>query len=273
MFCFFSNEKTYTKYESEKKDKENLELIIENNKQKTKNQWVIFIGLVLTAFTSFSIWFMMYKRKQQLIKEQNAQLNEITLVTELQERERIARDLHDSVGQKLSVVKMQLSMKNADTQSASNLLDEAIQDVRNVSHNLMPTDLSKGLITAVENMSEQVNLSSNTLQLHLHITDAVRLLVINKQNSMIIYRMIQELLNNAIRYAQARNIHINMDCEKNLLKLNLTDDGVGFDVNSLEKKDGLGIKNIKDRVQQMSGNIQLESKNGKGTQYQISIPI
>jgi|JI10StandDraft_1071094.scaffolds.fasta_scaffold04107_8 two-component system NarL family sensor kinase len=262
-----------TKYESEKKDKENLELIIENNKQKTKNQWVIFIGLVLTAFTSFSIWFMMYKRKQQLIKEQNAQLNEITLVTELQERERIARDLHDSVGQKLSVVKMQLSMKNADTQSASNLLDEAIQDVRNVSHNLMPTDLSKGLITAVENMSEQVNLSSNTLQLHLHITDAVRLLVINKQNSMIIYRMIQELLNNAIRYAQARNIHINMDCEKNLLKLNLTDDGVGFDVNSLEKKDGLGIKNIKDRVQQMSGNIQLESKNGKGTQYQISIPI
>jgi tetratricopeptide (TPR) repeat protein len=90
-----------TKYESEKKDKENLELIIENNKQKTKNQWVIFIGLVLTAFTSFSIWFMMYKRKQQLIKEQNAQLNEITLVTELQERERIARDLHDSVGQKL----------------------------------------------------------------------------------------------------------------------------------------------------------------------------
>ena len=62
---------------------------------------------------------------------------------------------------------------------------------------------------------------------------------------MIIYRMIQELLNNAIRYAQARNIHINMDCNKNQLNLNLTDDGVGFDVNSIENKDGLGIKNIK----------------------------
>jgi signal transduction histidine kinase len=262
-----------TKYESEKKDKENLELLIENNKQRTKNQWVIFIGLVLTAFTSFSIWFMMYKRKQQLIKEQNIQLNEITLETELQERERIARDLHDSVGQKLSVVKMQLSMKNSDTQSASNLLDEAIQDVRNVSHNLMPADLSKGLITAIETMSEQVNLSSSTLQVHLNITETVRSLAINKQQSILIYRIIQELLNNAIKYAQAKNIHINMDCNKNQLNLNLTDDGVGFDINSIEKKDGLGIKNIKERIQQITGNIQLISKDGKGTQYKISIPI
>jgi two-component system NarL family sensor kinase len=164
-------------------------------------------------------------------------------------------------------------MKNADTQSAINLLDEAIQDVRNVSHNLMPADLSKGLITAIENMSEQMNLPSNTLQVHLHITNNARLLVINKQQSMLIYRIIQELLNNAIKYAQAKNIHINMDCEKNQLKLILTDDGVGFDLDSIIKNGGLGIKNIKERVHYMIGDLQFDSKIGQGTQYQISIPI
>jgi len=255
------------------KEKENSALLLKINEEKLKNQWMIFIGLGLTACISFTIWFTMYKRKQKLIKKQNIELNETILETEQIERARIARDLHDSVGQKLSVVKMQLSMKNANTQSASKLLDEAIQDVRNVSHNLMPTDMSKGLFVAIENMSELMNLSSNTLKVHLNITDAARLLVINKQQSILIYRMIQELLNNAIKYAKAKNIHINMDCKKNQLTLNLTDDGVGFDINSIENKNGLGIKSIKERVQQMIGNVQLISKDGKGTQYQISIPV
>jgi signal transduction histidine kinase len=84
---------------------------------------------------------------------------------------------------------------------------------------------------------------------------------------------VQELVNNAIKYAQAQNIHINMDCEKNQLKLNLTDDGVGFDINTLKNKEGIGIKNIKERVQQLVGDIQLTSSNGKGTQFNISIPV
>ena len=255
------------------KEKENMALTFENVKQKSKNQLTIFIGLGAVVFSIITVWFFMYMRKQKLIKQQSIQLNEAMLETELQERERIARDLHDSVGQKLSVVKMQLSIKNTDPQSASNLLDEAIQDVRNVSHNLMPADLSKGLITAIENMSEQVNMSSKTLQVHLHISDNARLLFINKQQSMLIYRMIQELLNNAIKYAHAKNIHINMDCNKNQLNLNLTDDGVGFDLDNINKNEGLGIKNIKERVHQMIGNIELDSKIGKGTQFKISVPI
>lgn len=256
-------------YETQKKD-----ALIETQNQKIHEQEIIGIIIVLILMFSASSFYYIFKNKQSKQKfKQQQQLNEAILDTETNERERIAKDLHDSVGQKLSVVKMQLSIKNADTISASQLLDDAIQDVRNVSHNLMPADLSKGLILAIENMSEQINLSSNTLQVHLQITDPVRSLVLSKQNGLLIYRMIQELLNNAIKYSQAKNIHINMDCEKNLLKLNLTDDGIGFDVFSIEKRNGLGIKNIKDRIQQMRGNIQIESKNGKGTQYLLSIPI
>jgi signal transduction histidine kinase len=256
-------------YETQKKD-----ALIEKQKQKINKQQILGIIIFLIIILSLSTLYFIFKSKQNKLKfYQQQTLNEAIYDTEISERERIARDLHDSIGQKLSVVKMQLSMKNADTQSAINLLDEAIQDVRNVSHNLMPADLSKGLITAIENMSEQMNLPSNTLQVHLHITNNARLLVINKQQSMLIYRIIQELLNNAIKYAQAKNIHINMDCEKNQLKLILTDDGVGFDLESIIKNGGLGIKNIKERVHYMIGDLQFDSKIGQGTQYQISIPI
>ncbi|MFN8115097.1 MAG: sensor histidine kinase [Bacteroidia bacterium] len=260
-----------TKYESEKKDKENLELLIENNKQKTKNQWIIFIGLVITTFTSFSIWFIMYKRKQQLIKKQNIQLNEITLETEIQERERIARDLHDSVGQKLSVVKMQLSIKNPDTQSAINLLDEAINDVRSVSHNLMPAELDKGITKAMENICDQINLSSKAIKIHLTISNAVRSMTINKQLTLISYRILQELINNTIKHAQAENIYVEIDLAKNQLLLNFRDDGIGFSQTKITE--GLGIKNIKNRMFKINGNINIITEINKGTHYIINIPL
>jgi len=120
---------------------------------------------------------------------------------------------------------------------------------------------------------EQINFSSTSLKVHLNITDAAINLQLDKQHTLLIYRMVQELVNNAMKYAQAKNIHINMDCEKNQLKLHLTDDGVGFDINALEKKDGLGIRSIKERVQQLIGTLQLTSNIGKGTQFNISIPV
>ncbi len=81
------------------------------------------------------------------------------------------------------------------------------------------------------------------------------------------------MLHNAIKYAEAKNIYINMDCEKLLLKLDLSDDGKGFDVDSLTRNTGIGIQNISDRITQLIGSIQLSSKLGKGTQYHITIPL
>jgi two-component system, NarL family, sensor kinase len=265
-----------TKYDVSTKDltitKNELE-IAKQKQQNTFKNWLVLslILLLLIAFIFFKIIQRSSKVKQQFKQQQL--INETAFNSEQAERERIARDLHDSVGQKLSVVKMQLSMKTIDKEASSNLLDEAIQDVRNVSHNLMPADLNKGLLIALENMCEQINFSSTTLKVHLNKTEAINHLSLDKQHTLLIYRMVQELVNNAIKYAQAKNIHINMDCEKNQLKLNLTDDGVGFDTSTLDKKEGIGIKNIKERVQQLIGTIQLTSKKGDGTQFKISIPI
>ncbi len=255
-------------------DKKVNVLLLNEEKSKTVYYKIFFLVTLLSLIVIFVTTYFIIKNKQTKHKlKQQALLNQVVFDTEQQERERIARDLHDSVGQKLSVVKMQLSMKNADALASSVLLDEAIQDVRNVSHNLMPADLSKGLILALENMCEQINYSSTTVKLHLNKTEAVNRLQLDKQHTILIYRMVQELVNNAIKYAQAQNIHINMDCEKNQLQLNLTDDGVGFDITTLEHKKGIGIKNIKERVQQLIGNMQLTSNIGKGTQFNISIPV
>ncbi len=255
-------------------DKKVSNLLLDEQKTKAFNYKISFLVTLLLISVIGAIIYFNYKNKQakqKLIQQQL--LNVAVLETEQQERERIARDLHDSVGQKLSVVKMQLSMKNSDNNATSNLLDEAIQDVRNVSHNLMPADLSKGLIVALENMCEQINYSSTLIKVNLNKTDAISNLQLDKQHTLLIYRMVQELVNNAIKYSQAKNININMDCQKNQLQLDLIDDGIGFDIESLKTKNGLGIKSIKERVQQLIGNIKLTSSIGKGTQFNISIPL
>jgi two-component system NarL family sensor kinase len=269
-----ANEKV--KYKTLSVENENLALILKTEKQSftIKTIW-ISLGFIFISLLLVYISYSRTKKNKLIILQQNQtnQINQVVFETEQLERERIARDLHDSVGQKLSVVKMQLSMKNADAQSSSKLLDEAIQDVRNVSHNLMPADLSKGLINALENMQAQINFSSSLLKVHLNIALSVQALIIDKQHSLLIYRMVQELVNNAIKYSQAQNIYIHMDCVKKHLKLNLTDDGIGFDIATLEQKEGIGIQNIKERVHQLIGNISLTSKIDEGTQYNISIPV
>ncbi len=218
-------------------------------------------------------FYLRSKKNKRIIQEQQRQnrINQVVLDTEQQERERIARDLHDSVGQKLSVVKMQLSVKDADVNSSSKLLDEAIQDVRNVSHNLMPADLSKGLIVALENMCEQINLSTKDLKVHFnHSIENVEL---NKQQESIVYRLIQELINNAIKYAKAKNIYIDLNYIKPNLHVLVKDDGVGFNVEEVRGKNGIGLNNLQQRVEKMNGKWELKTALGSGTSYHISILV
>ena len=255
------------------KEKENLNLTIEKNKIQARNRLIVFSSIALLVAAGFTFWGILYRKKQKTLKEQQELVHQAVAETELMERERIARDLHDGVGQKLSVVKMQLSLKNADVKSASELLDDAIQDVRDVSHNLLPNDLTKGLIAALEAMCQQINLASRGLKIHLNTSPLVSKMFIDRQHTILIYRMVQELVNNAIKYSDAKNIHINMDCEENKLKLALSDDGKGFDPNQLETNLGIGIKNISERIAKLIGSIQLTSEIGKGTKYNITIPI
>jgi two-component system, NarL family, sensor kinase len=268
------------KYESEKKEKENVQLKFDNDLKSSETQKANHQRnlIILLSLISIGVGTFIYKlnQKKQIAKqklEQYQLINSTVFETEQLERERIARDLHDSVGQKLSVVKMQLSMKHNDTFNATKLLDEAIDDVRIVSHNLMPTDLNKGLISAVENMCEQINFASNSNLLQMDLVANAELLSMDKQRMLMIYRMIQELLNNAIKYARASSIHIMIHCEKESLMIKLEDNGLGFEISKMQNEEGIGLKNIRKHTNQLKGNFEIISNLNIGTTAQLSIPI
>ncbi len=265
-----------TKYEVEKKDvtiaKNELEIERQKKQGAIKNIIILVSIIILLIIVFVVVITRKYNAVKQQIKQQQL-INETAFETEQNERKRIARDLHDGIGQKLSVVKMQLSLKDSDIKSASNLLDEAIQDVRGVSHNLLPVDLEKGFITAVEEMVQHINFTSPSTKIKLSLPENSSNINFSKQVELYSYRIIQEVINNALKYSQSKNININIEVEKNLLKLVLSDDGIGFNIEEQHKLEGIGLKNIKTRVEQLNGSIQMTSQPNNGTKYIITIPL
>lgn len=254
------------------KEKENLGLIHENNEIRLKNQLIIFSALFLICILAISVWFNSRIKKQKAIARQKEMTDQLIFETEQSERERIARDLHDSVGQKLSVVKMKLSMSGSDSASTGEILDQAITELRTASHNLMPEDLKKGLITAIEEMAEQINYTQPGTKIGLITPEELKTLVLPKQTTLYLYRIIQEIIHNALKYAQARTIHITIGQEKQDLKLVLSDDGIGLP-DEAGKAGGIGLKNIRARVGQLKGRLSIVTEPQKGTSFTIQIPL
>ncbi|MFO0434537.1 MAG: sensor histidine kinase, partial [Sphingobacteriaceae bacterium] len=147
-----------------------------------------------------------------------------------------------------------------------------IQDIRSVSHNLLPIDLKKGLTIALEELVDQINFTSVLTKIEMTITSEFKALALSQQTTLYIYRIVQEIINNSLKYAQAKNIHINMDYKKNQILLLLSDDGIGFNINDTIKSEGIGLKNIKNRVEQLKGTIEIGSSQNKGTIFTIRIP-
>lgn len=250
------------------KEKENLGLLNENNRIRLKNQLIMFSALFLICLLALIFWFNARINKQKAIVRQKEITDQLIFETEQAERERIARDLHDSVGQKLSVVKMKLSMSNSDTE----LLDQAIADVRAASHNLMPEELRKGLVNAIEEMAEQINYTQQDTKVTLLAGEELRKHVFPRQTELYVYRIVQEMLSNALKYAQAKHIQIRMDLEKHHLKLVFSDDGIGLP-GEAGKTAGIGLKNIRARIGQLRGSLYIDSAAGQGTGFTIDIPL
>lgn len=233
---------------------------------------LVTILLLMIAVAALAYVSLKNKRARELLLQQE-KLNEAIFETEQAERERIARDLHDSVGQKLSVVKMQMSLHPSDqSRQAMELLDKAIHDVRVVSHDLFPEELGKGLFAALEDMAAQINYTSASTKLRLSFPPDPSAIGLSRQTELYLYRIIQEQTNNALKYAQAGNIHISMEVKSEQLQVILSDDGVGLP-ETATPTDGIGMKNMKARIDQLKGKLQIVSRPHGGTQFMISIPL
>ncbi len=280
-----------TKYETEKKDLEltakNLELenaSFEINKKRIQ-LIALFVSVVLICII-FILAYNRYKLKQrslldaELLKEQGLR-NKAIIEAEERERIRIAKDLHDGVGQQISAVKMNLSaldheIQLTDTQKTKmdvllSLVDDAVKEVRSVSHQMMPNALIRsGLSIAVREFVQKLS-AVDTIKIDLQIVGLNNRL--ENTTETVLYRVLQECVSNIIKHAHATHISIQLIKHDNHLNMMVEDNGTGFDTSSLYDNSGIGIKNIISRVQFLNGTIHFDSLPGKGTTIIVDIPL
>jgi PAS domain S-box-containing protein len=221
------------------------------------------------------------------IERQNAITSAIIYAQE-EQRKRIAEDLHDGLGSILSVLSMHFSMIPdrfaIETEEQRSILDEtdrmlkeATSETRNISRNLMPTTLhSFGMVSAMRKQITSVENSAISKIENLKITFRE-----NLGNSrypeiveITLFRVFQELLNNAVKYSKAQQISISLKEEKEYLRMVIKDNGVGFDAKNPDiKGSGMGLQNINTRLELLGGKASVKSKLGKGTTIEIEAPI
>lgn len=214
------------------------------------------------------------KKQLELNKVKQDQQEEIlrnTISAQEKERKRIAQDLHDEVGAMLSVVKLNVGRieKKSEEQTTKNLatetktyLDDVITQVRRISRALLPPSLEKlGLFYALEELVNWVNKSDQINIVCWKGGEQVRLDI---QKELALFRITQELLNNAIKHSAADQIAIKVRFGAKLMAISVSDNGNGFDIHE-KMATGLGLKNLESRTQIIGGQFKLKSAKGRGT--------
>ncbi|HUN01672.1 MAG TPA: histidine kinase, partial [Niabella sp.] len=252
-------------------------------KQKTIVNYFLVAGIAAIILVSL-LGYRNYKNRQrlqlakivELEKEKQLTATEAVLKGEEQERTRLAKDLHDGLGGMLSGIKYSLSnMKgnlimtpeNAQAFERSiDMLDSSIKEMRRVAHNMMPEVLLKyGLDTALKEFCGEIN-RSGVVHTSYHSIDLANA-DIEQTTAVTIYRIVQELVNNAIKHAVAKNVLVQAHVTEagKLLTVTVEDDGKGFDPAAIKHASGIGWSNIQNRVDFLKGKIDVQTGEGTGT--------
>jgi signal transduction histidine kinase len=226
-----------------------------------------------------------YQEREQLLKKINHQQEIIArsiLKTQENERRRIAEDLHDGLGYTLSTLKLNLTSlqeivkDNDDGKFLHNsflLLEESFRELKSISNNLMPDILFRfGLIVAIDDLCKKIN---NTGQLFINFRYFNIKKKFRKDFEIEVYRVLQELINNTIKHAEARHLEIQFVNQGNLLVITVEDDGKGFDYQKKlkSKNKGKGLINIINRINFLQGELHVESGLNKGTTFILHLPL
>ena len=258
-------------------------------KQKNQLNYLLASGLFLLAFIIALLYFI-YRNKQKLHEQKITKLEtqqqltatEAVLKGEEQERTRLAKDLHDGLGGMLSGIKFSfntmkgnLVMTPDNTQSferSMDMLDSSIKEMRRVAHNMMPEALVKfGLDTALKDFCNEIQQSGALYISYQSI--GLENMVIKQTAEITIYRIVQELVNNIMKHAAAKNAIVQVTKTSGQLAVTVEDDGRGFDTNILNKVKGIGWSSIQNRVEFLKGTLDVISEKEKGTSVHIEINV
>ena len=229
-----------------------------------------FIG----TFTDISDKMIMEMEASRIKEEQQQMILSAGLQAEENEKKRISEILHNGIGQMLYAVKLNINqLKNTEEKPSYDylmqLLNQSIRDIRNISFELAPSILTDfGLAATLEDMA--VRLSSNKLKVDTKVSHTCKSLPF--QTQLNIFRMVQELVNNSIKHAQASNISVEVIKKAKKTFITVADNGIGFDTeNSKEAPKGIGLSSIKNRLRLYKGTLTIESSPQTGTSVQASL--
>lgn len=275
--------KTYrlqNKYELEKKEaifkaEQEQQKIIADQKLKTKNQFIIGIGIL--AFFLIGIVFMIFKNIQRkkesrhLLEKEKSQTKFSQDLIQFQEDEkiRISRELHDSVGQDLILLKTKATaIKNEEFEE---LIRTTLENIRNITQNLHPFVLEKFGLTAA--LNKLVNSVDETTD--LFVTNEIEDIdgVLNKSQELNTYRIVQEALNNVLKHSDSPSVLISAINKAGSIEIKVQDYGKGFDYNEKsDLKNSLGMKTLEERANIINTKLIILSQKSKGTTIHLKIP-
>jgi two-component system NarL family sensor kinase len=249
---------------------------------------IIFIigTLTLCVFVFFLVIILIEYRKRQVrhitenLKLKHQYQNEV-LQTQLEVQEQsfkyMSEEIHDNIAQTLSLAKLKL-YKTIDKindekikeslEMSSELVGNALKDLRNLSHVLNGGLISK--ISLRESIEKELNYVSDVKDIKTVLTISGNTYEPDPEKKLIIFRIVQEAVNNAIKHGEAKEINIILAYEPDMLNIQITDDGRGFDIEQIQKNNGLGLHNMHIRAKLLGG-IHFKSEIGKGTTITLNI--
>jgi signal transduction histidine kinase len=253
---------------------------------------IIVIAAVIIVLLFLGVMFLLalfyFNTKKRRLLEENRRLesefNEELLKTRIEIQEEtfqtISQEIHDNIGQTLALLKLTLNATNPEDAdkvttmmfNSKQLVAQSIHDLRNLSHTLNPYFIETiGLPNAINQLVDQLNKTKKYLAT-VEVTGPPVKFPAKKE--LIIFRVIQELLNNIIKHAQATKITIQMNYRKEQLTIKLSDNGAGFDAGRVlhyGSGNGIGLSNIRNRIKLIEGKFKIDSTIGKGTTISLAL--
>lgn len=272
-----------TVYQTEKKESQ---LKLQQAAITKKNYFIVALVIALALLTSIGFFFYRKRQfnnrmhvQQEVMKQQDISTKAI-IEAEENERKRIAAELHDGVGQLMSAAKMNLSVFEHELtfsdenqkkafENVINLVDESCREIRSVSHQMMPNGLLKsGLASAVKEFIDKID--SRVMKVTLYTEGLGERIEANTET--VLYRVIQECVNNVLKHSGANHLDISLIKEEDGIVATIEDNGHGFDLTHKDNFEGIGLKNIISRITYLKGTLDFDSKPGKGTVIAIHVP-
>ncbi len=277
------------RYQAAEKDKvlaqKQLQIVQQENRLNRKNTLIGSISL-----GALMLGMILYNRIRHNKQKQNQQEKEIFILKQQQElmkqemeinhlkdkiegeekeRLRMARELHDGIISQLIAVKLHFkgALQNIrETELFSptlQYLDEATTELRKTAHNLMPENvIQNGLVPALRSYCRKMETASG---IKIYFEHFGQVQVNDKATELALYRIVQELVQNAVKHAEASHILVELNAEDSYLALTVEDNGIGGALSDLQETSGFGLKSIKSRVDALGGNFEISSAPGKGT--------